>query len=51
LNNKIDSLKPNIYDLEDITLLCMTFYTFFRRSTIFDARKLKVSNTIGIKVC
>jgi len=38
-------------DLEDITLLCMTFWTLCRRSTASGARKPKVSKANGIKAC
>lgn len=35
----------------DKTFICMSFYTLYKRSIAFDARKLKVSKANGMKTC
>ena len=44
-------LKTASIDLEDTTLLCVSLLTLCRRFTTSSARKPKVLNANGIKVC
>jgi hypothetical protein len=48
--------NPNLWktifiDLGYTTLLCMTFWTLFKRFTASGAKKPKVLNANGIKTC
>jgi hypothetical protein len=43
--------KTTFTGLWDTILLSMTLWTLFKRSTVYGARKKKVSNAIDIKIC
>lgn len=38
-------------DLGETKLLCMSLWTLFKRSTVYGARKPKISNVNGMKIC